>query len=69
MAKAFNENYREIWKHLADKYDAEGSSVDDILNEESLHTVLTRYFSHLSDEEKQSLTNELKAYEVKNKLA
>ncbi|MDR0799078.1 MAG: hypothetical protein LBN18_04915 [Dysgonamonadaceae bacterium] len=61
-----NAKYLQIWKHLADKYDAESSSVEEILNEKSLHTILTRYFSHLSETEKQHLTNEL--HEMEEKL-
>jgi hypothetical protein len=57
--------YNQIWKHLADKYDSEGSSVEEILNEKSLHSILTRYFSHLSETEKQNLTNELRDAEEK----
>jgi hypothetical protein len=60
-----NAKYAQIWKHLADKYDSEGSSVEEILNEKSLHTVLTRYFSHLSQAEQQNLVNELREFEEK----
>ncbi|MDR0834102.1 MAG: hypothetical protein LBN93_07985 [Candidatus Symbiothrix sp.] len=68
MEKQFGEAYRAIWTHLADKYGSEGSSVSEILNESSVHVVLTRYFSGLSDAEKKSLTDELKVYEEKNNL-
>ncbi|GHT18946.1 hypothetical protein FACS189429_6110 [Bacteroidia bacterium] len=59
------EFYEKTWKHLADKYDSEGSSVAEIMNEKTIHTVLTRYFSHLSETEKQSLLNELREQEAK----
>jgi hypothetical protein len=65
MNQKFIESYTKIWKHLADKYDSEGASIEEIMNEKTLHTVLTRYFSHLSDTEKQSLLNELRDSEEK----
>jgi hypothetical protein len=65
MEHKFSESYTKIWKHLADKYDSEGASVEEILNEKSLHTALTRYFSHLSETERESLTNELRKLEEK----
>lgn len=69
MEKNFNtEKYRQIWKHLADKYDSEGSSVEDIVEEKSLHIILTRYFSHLSETEKRNLENELHDFEEKQGL-
>ncbi|GHT73860.1 hypothetical protein AGMMS50262_05710 [Bacteroidia bacterium] len=60
-----NKSYAQIWKHLADKYDSEGAAVEKILEEKSLHVILTRYFSHLSETEKTSLTNELHEAEEK----
>jgi len=65
MEHKINESYKKIWKHLADKYGSEGTSVEKILDEKSLHLILTRYFSHLSETEKNSLTNELHAEEEK----
>ncbi|MDR0863591.1 MAG: hypothetical protein LBO74_01505 [Candidatus Symbiothrix sp.] len=65
MENKFKAAYNQIWKHLADKYDSEGNSVEDIVNEKSLHIILTRYFSHLSETEKQNLINELRAAEEK----
>jgi len=58
-------SYEQIWKHLADKYDSEGASVEKILEEKSLHVILTRYFSHLSETEKNNLTSELREKEDK----
>ncbi|GHV59567.1 hypothetical protein FACS1894182_13860 [Bacteroidia bacterium] len=63
-----DDRYKLIWKHLADKYDSEGSSVDAILSEKSLHIILTKYFSHLSETEKQNLTHELQDFEKKQGL-
>ena len=65
MESKFKESYKQIWKHLADKYDAESASVEKILEEKTLHSILTRYFSHLSEAEKLSLTNELHEQEKK----
>jgi uncharacterized protein YaaW (UPF0174 family) len=58
------EFYQKIWKHLADKYDSESSSVENIMNEKTIHAILTRYFSHLSETEKQNLLNELRQQEA-----
>jgi len=66
MEHKISESYKKIWKHLADKYDSEGASVEEILKEKSLHLILTRYFSHLSETEKSSLTNELREAEEKS---
>ena len=66
MENNLSKSYEQIWKHLADKYDSEGASVEKILEEKSLHTILTRYFSHLSETEKNNLTNEL--HEKEDKL-
>ena len=65
MENKLSKSYAQIWKHLADKYDSEGASVERILEEKSLHVILTRYFSHLSETEKKSLTNELHEREEK----
>ena len=65
MEHKVSESYKKIWKHLADKYDSESASVEEILNEKSLHLILTRYFSHLSETEKNSLTKELHTEEEK----
>ena len=65
MESKFSKSYEQIWKHLADKYGSEGASVEKILEEKSLHVILTRYFSHLSETEKASLTNELHEQEKK----
>ncbi|MDU1889509.1 MAG: HAD family phosphatase [Dysgonomonas sp.] len=56
--------YNTIWKHLGDKYGAETGNIEMIVSEKSLHTILTKYFSHLSNEEKQELTKNLKAEEA-----
>ena len=65
MEHGISESYKKIWEHLADKYDSEGASVEEILKEKSLHLILTRYFSHLSETEKDSLTSELRESEEK----
>ena len=65
MEHKVSESYKKIWKHLADKYDSEGASVEEIMKEKSLHLILTRYFSHLSETEKNSLTKELREEEEK----
>jgi hypothetical protein len=65
MNQKFIESYTKIWKHLADKYDSEGVSTAEFMNEKSLHIILTRYFSHLSETEKQNLLNELHDSEEK----
>ncbi|MDR1699313.1 MAG: hypothetical protein LBR75_05780 [Prevotellaceae bacterium] len=64
MEQKINESYTKIWKHLADKYNYSGD-LTGILKEKSLHLILMRYFSHLSETEKTSLTNELRAMETK----
>jgi len=65
MEHKVSESYKKIWKRLADKYDSEGAKVEEILNEKALHLILTRYFSHLSETEKSSLTKELHEEEEK----
>jgi hypothetical protein len=65
MEYKFSEPCTKIWKHLADKYDSEVASVEKVLNEKSLRSALRRYFSHLSETEKDILTNELRKSEEK----
>ncbi|MDR1652120.1 MAG: glycoside hydrolase family 5 protein [Prevotellaceae bacterium] len=68
MDEKTKEFYLATWKHLADKYDSEGSSIEEIMNEKTVHTVLTRYFSHLSETEKQNLLNDLRQREAKAEI-
>ncbi|MDR1680029.1 MAG: hypothetical protein LBR81_09700 [Prevotellaceae bacterium] len=65
MENKTNESYAKIWKHLADKYNSDSASVEDILKEKSLHLILNRYFSELSEAEKNSLIDELHESEKK----
>jgi hypothetical protein len=68
MESKINAAYAKIWQHLADKYNSESVSAEEILKEKSLHLILTRYFSHLSEAEKTNLTNELRAMEEKSEI-
>ena len=53
-----------IWKYIADKYGSETANMEQAVNEKSMHDILSKYFSHLSEEEKHKLVNELKAHEA-----
>ena len=35
MEHKISEAYKKIWKHLADKYDSEGASVEEMLEEKA----------------------------------
>ncbi|GAB6122826.1 HAD family hydrolase [Dysgonomonas termitidis] len=57
-----------IWKYLGDKYGSETAKPEQLVNEKSLHDILTKYFSHLSEKEKHELINDLKAHEANLKI-
>ncbi len=55
--------YRAIWKHLGDKYGSETDYLENAVKEKNVHTILTKYFSHLTQNEKDSLVRELEEFE------
>lgn len=60
--------YRAIWKHIGDKYGAETDYLEDAVKEKNIHLILAKYFSHLTESEKQNLVNELQDAEAKMPL-
>ena len=60
--------YEVIWKRLGDKYGAETDYLEAAVKEKNIYTILNKYFSHLSDNEKNSLVNELEEFEAKMKF-
>ncbi|HMM04426.1 MAG: HAD family hydrolase [Dysgonomonas sp.] len=59
---------KSIWKYLGDKYGSETANPEQVVNGKSLHDILTKYFSHLSEDERHRLINELKAHEANLKI-
>lgn len=60
--------YDVIWKHLGDKYNSETENFEKIIKGTTLPNILAKYFSHLTEKERNSLVNELLLFEEKMKF-
>jgi HAD superfamily hydrolase (TIGR01509 family) len=56
--------YDIFWKHKSDKYNTGIPNFEKVIKGTTLHNILSKYFSELSEEETQNLVNSLDEFEV-----
>lgn len=55
--------YNVIWKHIGDKYNSGIANFENVIKGTTLPNILEKYFSHLSENERNSLIKELYDFE------